>query len=544
MNRILVLPGMLAGLALMAGCATPQASPDAAAERIRADVAWLADDAREGREAGKPGYDAAADYVEAEFKAAGLKPVAAKSWRQSVPIMSARRNVDAGAFSLDGPAGMSTLVNLDDFLVAKLRKDQKFAASGPLVFVGHGVSAPADGVDDYAGLDVAGKIVVAFSDAPASLASEKRAHYSSSDVKFETAAARGAVGFISLPTKHDTQSSPWERAVHSADASTMSWIRDDGSLDIPAPGIGASANMSEAGAAKLFAGEARSFAALQAEADSGAAIKGFALTKTAQVTGETALDEIRSDNIIGLIEGADSKLRDEIVLLSAHLDHVGVRKPKNPGDDAIHNGALDNAIGVSLLIEVANEMRRSGYRPKRTIAFVALTAEEKGLVGSDYLARNPAFGGRRIVANVNLDMPVLLYPFTDVVAFGGERSSLGPTVSAAADAIGVKLSPDPMPEENIFVRSDHYSFVKTGVPAVMLMTGFANGGEAAFRGFLKEHYHKPSDEIDLPIDYASAARFADLNNKIARAVADAPAPPTWNEGDFFGELYGRKQTQR
>jgi Zn-dependent M28 family amino/carboxypeptidase len=534
-------PAMLAGLFLIASCATPQGAPETAAERIRQDVAWLADDAREGREAGEPGYAAAAAYVESEFRKAGLKPGVGKGWRQSVPMVAARRVITSGSLKLDGVAGDTTLVNLDDFLVARLRKDASFSATGSLVFVGHGVVAPEDGVDDYAGLDVKGKIVIAFGGAPTLLGSEKGAHYSSTEVKFETAAARGAVGFMSIPTKHDAASSPWQDAVHSADSSVMTSIGADGAPHIYAPEIRASAFLSEAGAAKLFAAEKKSFAALQAEAESGAPMKGFALAKSATLAGESALEEKRSDNVIGLIEGSDPLLRDEVILLTAHLDHVGIRKPKEPGGDAINNGALDNAIGVSLLIEAAGELRRSGVRPKRTIAFAALTAEEKGLVGSNYLARNPAFGDRKIVANVNLDMPVLLYPFTDVIAFGGERSSLGATVASAARAIGVKLSPDPIPEENIFVRSDHYSFVKTGVPAVMLMTGFENGGEAAFRGFLKDHYHKPSDEIDLPIDYEAAARFAALNVEIARKVADAPAPPQWNEGDFFGQLYKRKQ---
>lgn len=526
--------------ALAIGCATRGPAPDArgAAARLKVDVAWLADDARQGREAGTPGYDAAADYVAREFAAAGLAPGVNGGWAQTVPLRATVRDLDAARFSIDGAGGFQTLVHLTDYIIGRSASETDYEAYGDLVYVGYGVSAPSEDYDDYAGLDVAGKIVVAFSGAPRAFSTEVAAYFSDTEIKLRNAAAKGATGFVSLQSK--SAEFPWPVAVKYAGAPGLTWVGPDGRSAAPASSIRATAFMNETGAQKLFAGEALDFLALRTlEAASGAP-RGFALKKRARLAGRSAFREMKSDNIIGVIEGSDPTLRDEIVLLTAHLDHVGVDDGGEPGEDVINNGAMDNAVGVAVLIEAAGMFRRAGKAPRRTIAFAALTAEEKGLIGSDYLAQNPPFPGKRIVANVNLDMPILLYPFTDVVAFGAERSSIGPMVAGAAASMGVALSPDPLPEENIFTRSDHYSFVKQGVPAVFLITGFGAGGGDIFRNFLDTHYHSPSDDISLPILYDQGARFTELNYRIARALADADAAPVWNEGDFFGDTYGKR----
>lgn len=256
------------------------------------------------------------------------------------------------------------------------------------------------------------------------------------------------------------------------------------------------------------------------------------------LNGASAFSETESPNVVATIEGSDPALADEVVVLSAHLDHVGLTEPKEGESDRVNNGALDNAIGVATILDVARRFKE-GPPPRRTIVFAAVTGEEKGLIGADYLARHPTLGGRRMVANVNLDMPVLLYPFTDVIAFGAEQSSLGEAARQAAAAMNVALTPDPIPEEGIFTRSDHFRFVEQGVPAIFLFTGFGNGGEAAFGDFLKNRYHKPSDDLSQPIDYDSAARFAELNYRIAREIADAAEAPHWNSGQYFADRYGR-----
>ena len=223
-------------------------------------------------------------------------------------------------------------------------------------------------------------------------------------------------------------------------------------------------------------------------------------------------------------------------MLSAHLDHLGVGTPDAKGD-AIYNGAEDNAVGIAALIEEARRFKASGKPPRRSILFLAVTAEEKGLVGSDYFAKHPTVPIQSIVADVNLDMPILSYAFEDMTVFGADRSTLGPIVAQAVGTLGVTMSPDPDPAQGIFVRSDHYRFVQQGVPAVFLWPGQKGPGKAATADFFAHRYHQPSDDLAQPIDWRQGIRFVDANYAIARAIADGDARPRWNKGDFFGLLY-------
>jgi Zn-dependent M28 family amino/carboxypeptidase len=235
------------------------------------------------------------------------------------------------------------------------------------------------------------------------------------------------------------------------------------------------------------------------------------------------------------------------MLLMAHLDGLGVRAPR-AGDtanaDQIRNGAMDNATGVATLIEVARQFMRDHERPRRPILLAAVTAEEMGLVGAEYLAHNPV--GGRVAAVVNLDMPVLTYPFSDVIAFGAEHSTLGPIVRRAAARMNVALSADPLPHEGLFTRSDHYKFVREGVPSVFLMTGFAGEGRERFTRFLADTYHSPRDDLNLPFDWQAGARFAQLNYLIAREIADSREAPRWYADSFFGDAVaaGQPRAQR
>ncbi|MEL6212176.1 MAG: M28 family metallopeptidase [Pseudomonadota bacterium] len=544
--------------ALLAGCATDDAPPaylkvdeaaraaaaavtgeTPAAAMIKTDVDYLAADARAGREAGDEGYDAAARYVAARFAAEGLKPGAGRRWFQTVTLRAATRDMDAAAMSLTGADGETTaFAHPDDFLIGQSMATPSFDVSGALVFVGHGVVAPEEGYDDYGDIDVAGKIVVAFSGAPQIFDSEKYAFYRSGDYKMKEAAARGAVGYISLPDSAGLKRFPWARRLTFAERARFTWVGPDGVGDIAAPEIRGTAQLSAAGAEKLLAGEARDFAALLEIADAGkGGFEPFALTKSASLAGASTFEEKKSANVAGIIKGGDPALRDEVVVLTAHLDHVGVHEPRGGGEDKIHNGALDNAMGVATLLNVARSFKNSAP-PKRTLMFLAVTAEEKGLLGADYFVHYPTIDADRMVANVNLDMPLTLFEFTDVIAFGAERSSLGEIVRDAASAADIAVIPDPIPEQGVFTRSDHYRFVEKGIPSVFLFLGFGNGGDKIFADFMRDHYHRPSDETSLPIDYASAARFADLNYRVARAVADHATRPVWTEGDFFGERFG------
>jgi Zn-dependent M28 family amino/carboxypeptidase len=249
-----------------------------------------------------------------------------------------------------------------------------------------------------------------------------------------------------------------------------------------------------------------------------------------------------SDNVIGILEGSDPALAGEFVAISAHLDHVGKGAPI--GGDAIYNGAFDNAVGIGIMLESARLLAAMPQRPRRSVLFVAVTAEEAGLQGSDFFVQNPTVPRGAIVANINMDMPVALAPLADVTAFGAEHSSLGAVAERAAKAEGVGLAPDEKPEEVFFVRSDQYSFVRAGIPALYIDQGMnstdpAQDQKARYEAFLKDKYHQPGDDLTLPIHWPSLGMLARLNTRIIADVADAQARPTWNEGNFFGETFAK-----
>jgi len=525
-----LLAAALAGLAVSSAAS---AQPAASSDRIRAHVEFLASDLLQGREAGSPGYDLAANYVASQFAQLGLKPAGdGGTYLQRVPLV-AFRPADKGAYVIRGKDGSATpLVFGEDVLIGRNAGPRDHRLTAPVVFAGFGVVAPERKRDDYKGLDVKGKIVAVLNGAPASFQTEERAFYGNAHTKRVAAQKAGAVGVIFLTTPKDEVRRPFADGARTWQAWSMSWKTPDGSIHDPAPGAPGFASLSVKGAEKLFAGARKTYAEVTAAAeDAKADPPRFALPVSLDVTLKAETKAIESSNVAGLIEGSDPKLKDEVVVLSAHLDHIGITPPVN--GDPINNGALDNAGGIATTLEAARAFVESGQRPRRSVLFLAVTAEEKGLLGAQYYAQNPTVTGV-MVANVNLDMPILTYDFLDVVAFGAERSTLGPAVRRAAERTGVALSPDPLPEEGLFTRSDHFRFVEVGVPSTFLMTGFQNGGEAKFRGYLRDCYHKPCDDLSQGIDYAAGAKFAKINYEIARELADADERPRWNKGDFFG----------
>lgn len=523
-------------LAFCASSAVAQPAPPPlsdAARRVQAHMEFLASDLLEGREAGSRGYDIAADYVAAQFKQLGLTPAGdAGSYFQRVPMV-AYRPVDEGSLVLKRGGAATPLVFGDDYVVGRDPRAAETRLSAPMVFVGYGVVAPERGRDDYAGLDVRGKIVVALDGAPRGIQTEERAHYRSGRVKRAEAARRGAVGFLTVNTPAGEKLRPFADGAKRWRSWSMTWRETGGQAYAVAPEVASLGEVSVAGAAKLFAGAPSSLDQIYAAAETPAGdVPRFALPAVLEASYRTETKALESRNVAGLLEGSDPKLRGEVVVLSAHLDHVGVANGAE--GDRIYNGALDNAGGVATTLEVARMAVGAKKGPRRSVLFLMVTAEEKGLVGAEYFARNPTVPLGALAANVNLDMPILTYDFTDVVAFGAERSAIGPAVRRAAARMGVGLAGDPMPDEGLFTRSDHYRFVEVGVPSVFLMTGFGNGGEAKFRGFLKDCYHKACDDLSQPIDYAAGAKFARINYEITRELTDARVRPAWNRGDFFG----------
>ncbi|MCW3846262.1 M20/M25/M40 family metallo-hydrolase [Sphingomonas sp. LB-2] len=502
---------------------------------VKAHVDFLASNELEGRNAGTRGHEVAARYVATRFESMGLKPGGPDgSWYQMVPLAD---------YALD-PAKPATLsvggrnfANGTDVLIAPSPRNGNTTqtVSAPAVFAGYGLES------DYAGLDVKGKLVVVLFGVPKGLSTEA-ARAAAQTEKGPIAGRHGAAGLIYVLTPQDEKRVSWNSARGYFLGAQSTWLGPNGFPQGVDPGVAIGAYANAGTARAMFEGAAMSAdQVFEAAAAADGKVTGFPLKQPISLSRTSKVTIVNSPNVIGILPGSDPRLKSEYVVLSAHLDHEGIDSTL-PGEDKIYNGAMDNAAGVATMLEAARAFAESRKPPKRSILFVALTAEEDGLIGSQYLAKYPVVGpGGKVIADVNLDMPILLYDFKDVVAFGAEHSTLGPIVERAAARIGVTLSPDPMPEEQLFVRSDHYSFVKAGVPSVFLVTGFANGGEKAFRDFLAHNYHKVSDQTDLPFDWAAGAKFAQINYLIAREIADGPEAPRWYEGNSFGDRFAPGQ---
>jgi len=507
---------------------------------LKSHVMFLASDQMRGREAGSAEYDIAAQYVASQFYAQGLRPAGDDgSYLQKVPLVS-YKPADKGSMAFTAKGGPPvSLVFGEDYVPAGNPNKTTFQLTAPVVFVGYGIAGL--GRDDYKGVDVRGKIVAFFGGAPSKFPAEERAHFGSPASKAEIAMKKGAVGYITLESPRTGPGSySLESIAGNWDRPRVTWAEADGSGHIPTPTAPALGMLSTATAAKLFEGAKVKWATVAKLAeDDNAKFTAVQLPVTLSVTLNTANTAITSYNVAGILPGSDPAIGKQVVVLSAHLDHVGVGKADAKGD-TIYNGAMDNAVGVASLIEEARRFKASGKPPRRSILFLAVTAEEKGLVGADYYAHNPTVPKANLVADVNLDMPIITYKFEDVTPFGAAHSTLGETVARAAAQIGVGMGGDPRPDEAFFVRSDHYRFVQQGIPSVFLWPGEKGPGKAATEAFLSSHYHQPSDDLvqQPAIDWESGARFVDVNYRIAREIADADQKPMWKKGDFFGTLFG------
>jgi hypothetical protein len=528
-------PHLLLTAALTLAAIAPAARADDSAIRasdIQADVTFLADDLLLGREPGTPGFDIAAKFVAARFAALGLQPAGADgSWFQPITFREARP-ASAPMVALTY-GGHTVQLPADQALVRASLTDQAMMVEAPLVFAGYGIDRPDLGFDDYRGLDVFGKVVVVLSGSPKGTDSELGAFLSSE--KAVMAMKRGAVAVVTVRTLQDQARTPWARLVEAVARPARSWVDDKGQAFVRAAGIKAAATLHEQAAAPLFAAAGHPLDQILAEADKDHGHpRGFALNASARVVLISQWRDIRTENVVALLPGSDPALAHESVVLSAHLDHLGAG---GKGADPIYNGAMDNAAGVATMLSAARALTGDAPHPRRSVLFAALSGEESGLLGSDYLARHPLPAAGRMVADINFDMPVLLYRFSDVVAFGAQHSTIGPVAAAAMARDHIALSPDPMPEEGIFTRSDHYRFVQQGIPSVFVVPGFAGEGEKQFRAFLKDHYHQPSDDLNLPFDWQAGALFARVNTHIVEALANADTAPQWYQDDLFGKQY-------
>src|SRR6185295_18476811 len=353
----------------------------------------------------------------------------------------------------------------------------------PVVFVGHGVTAPEHGYDDYAGVDTQGKIVAYFGGAPASFPPEERAHYSASSVKTANAVAHGAVGILRLWTDEEAKNTSWDRLVQAARSfSPFAWL-DGGEAHDSQPQIRGNARLGLAASEALFAGAPVTHAGAQAKPAPAV------LPVRVHMVKKSRLTDLTGPNVVGLLRGADPALAGEYVVFSAHLDHLGIGEPVN--GDAIYNGAVDNASGVASLLEIARAFASLPERPRRSLLFVAFTAEEAGLVGSDYFAHHPPVPPAALAANVYIDGGSM-WPFSALFARGADHSTLKAAVDAAAAAVKMPVVADPFPEQASFVRSDQYSFIRQGVPALILGAVRTAEARPLALDWVRNRYHAPS----------------------------------------------------
>jgi Zn-dependent M28 family amino/carboxypeptidase len=512
-------------------------------EAIRGDMRFLSDDSLEGRGTGSRGHEIAAKFMATQFETMGLATAGdAGTYFQAVPLRSARVDEAKTSLTLTRSGETQNLAFRQDYISVGVPGRAEGTVEAPVVYVGFGVTAPDQNYDDYKGIDPRGKIVALFRSAP-NFDSALKAQYSSFEFKQANAVAHGAVGIISLYDPRMEAMYSFRQRASALSFPQMTWLDKENKPNDFFPEIKGEAILSLPATQKFFEGSGHTTDEVFEAAKAGKPIA-FQMPVTAKIHNQSDLKDVSSPNVVAKLEGSDPVLKNEYLVYSAHLDHLGIGEPVN--GDAIYNGALDNASGCSIMLEVARAFTKMNPRPKRSILFVAVTAEEKGLLGSDYFAHYPTVAKSNIVANVNMDEDVMLWPLRDIVAFGAEHSSLEGVAEKAAKRLHMSVSPDPVPEETIFIRSDQYSFVKQGIPAVFPVAGFKSTDPmidpaAIFKKWEQTRYHEPQDDMQQPgLDFDQAVIYAQFIYLCGWLITQDAARPAWNAKDFFGEHYGKK----
>jgi len=488
----------------------------------------LADDNMEGRETGSPGLQRAEAYIVDQLKQAGVQPAGADGYYQSVKFYSRQIIEKDSSLALLRDGKVQPLVLGDDAMFST-RIDLAPEVQAPLVFVGYGLSIPEKTYDDLAGLDLKGKVVVILSGSPADIPGALAAHYQSAAERWKVLRKAGAVGTISVANPANMEI-PWSRMSNNRNAPSMA-------LSDPAfnetQGAKLSVLWNPAKASELFEGSGHTFDELVAIAKERKQLPRFPLTASIIAKTKVERKDLESANVVAKVSGSDPELKNEYVVLSAHIDHLGIGAPVN--GDSIYNGAMDNASGSALLLDVAASLKKSPEKLKRSILFLFVTGEEKGLLGSKYFAAYPTVDPKSMVANINVDMFLPIIPLKVLTVLGLAESDLGDMVREVAQAHGVRVQPDPEPEHNFFVRSDQYNFIRHGIPALAMHVGFDPGSpdKKIFDDWRTYRYHAPSDDVNQPVDLQSAALYEEIIRSLLIEVANNPNRPQWKPDSFF-----------
>jgi Zn-dependent M28 family amino/carboxypeptidase len=496
-------------------------------------VKEISDDKYEGRDTGSKGEKAAQDYIVAKLKALGVEPVGSKGYFQDVKLRTIEIDEASSSLALvrDGKPQKLTL-GQEAFFSTRFPPAPKVDAA--LVFVGYGLNIPEKQYNDFAGLDLNNKVAVILTGSPADIPSALSAHYQSRAERWKALKAAGAIGVIQIqnPASMDL---PWVRIALNRNHPSMDLV---GTEFDETSGAKLAVTFNPANADLLLQGTGHTFEELAALGKERKPLPRFPLLVSVSATTVTHSHDVDSTNIVARISGTDPTLKAEYVVLSAHIDHVGIGEPIN--GDRIYNGAMDNGSGSALLLDLARSLTQTPLKLKRSVLLVWVTGEEKGLLGSKYFAEHPTVSNASMVADINTDMFLPIIPLKVLTVYGLAESDLGDRVTQVGAKLGVHMQADPLPLLNVFIRSDQYNFVRHGVPSVMIDVGAAPGTPEAetIKNWRTERYHAPSDDSNQPVDLGTAAGYEEVIRALVIQVANDPQRPQWKQDSFFRRYAG------
>jgi len=491
-------------------------------------VKVIADDKMEGRDTGSRGERAAQEYAIAEFKNAGLQAAGVNGFYQPVKFVSRRLVESESSLVLINAGKREPLVLGEDAIISTRVMPAQYVKAD-LVFAGYGLKIPEANYDDFAGLDCKGKLVVIISGSPSKIAGAVASHYQTTAERWKTLKSVGAIGMVTISNPALVEI-PWQRIALNRKHPSMQ-------LNYPefdeTAGEQLTVSFNPAHAEMLFAGSGHALAELIEPAKQHKALPHFPLAVSLEAKTKVEINQVESANIVGKLPGSDPELKNEFVVLSAHLDHLGVGEPVN--GDRIYNGAMDNGSGSALLMDMAESLRKDPVKLRRSVLFLLVTGEEKGLLGSKYFTAHPTVEMKSIAADINTDMYLPIFPLKVLTVYGLAESDLGDLTREDAQSIGVAVQPDPEPQHNVFIRSDQYNFIRHGVPSLMIDIGAYPGTPEmdAYHAWLKNRYHAPSDDVNQPIDLQAEAKYEEVIRRLLISVANDDSRPEWKANSFF-----------
>ncbi|HEY1482825.1 MAG TPA: M28 family metallopeptidase [Candidatus Acidoferrum sp.] len=524
-----------ASLAVLLSFAGPAAAQQQAANSHFDGKSWwshvkfFADDSLEGRDTGSEGLRKAEAYAVEQLKKSGLEPAGTDGFYQPVHLNQYQVDESKSSLALVSNGQSKQLSFADDAYISTRFTHASATLNAPLVFVGYGLRVPEKNLDELGGLDVKGKVVVYLNGSPSEIPTALASHYQTIAERWKSLRAAGAIGLIAIPNP-SSMDIPWSR---------ISLNHNHPSMDLADPefnetaGLQIGVTFNPASAEPLFAGSGHTFAEITALGKDRQPLPHFPLAVSLQANAAILATKVESSNVVAKLTGSDPTLKNEFVVLSAHIDHIGVGAPIN--GDRIYNGAMDDGSGSALVLDMAADLRAHPEKLKRSVIFLLVTGEEKGLLGSKYFATRPTVAPKSIIADINVDMFLPIVPLKVMRIQGLADSDLGEHAAAITQSFGVKPVPDPEPLRNLFIRSDQYNFIRHGVPSVIMDVFYEPGSpeQKLFKDWLTNRYHAPSDDVNQPVDLSAAALYEDIVRRLLIETANTTAAPQWKQDSFF-----------